>query len=671
MSNFNIYLTEDVEPILIELLKSLGFNPCTGSMTINQLNNNNVKLVIMSSSVFNLKFAKELRYNKAFELIIINLSDFNILDITDINSLSPIGFIDNVVNPKTLKYKLINIFENINIKNEISEYKMWFKGVLNTSKEAVVIINSDGTIKIINPVAQHLIGVEEEKAIGKNASRVIIFKSEKNKIDLTDESETEVFEGEIYNRIYKKYINFSGNISCVRSEKGEYKGKILTLKDVGEIKDLFSKINYQSSHDNLTGIYNRKSFINFADQLITLSKYDGSTHGLLVISIDKFKVINDTCGHIAGDELLRKIAYIIKEQDTENKLIKGRIGGDEFGVLLKNSTLSETKHFTSLIKRKISTQDFIWGEKVHPIMCSYGVVTINETTEDHFTLFAAVDDACAISKQKGGGRIELYNNENNEYNKRRGEMMWIHKLKDAITYDQFILYFQDIQSIEISDIRKIEILLRIKDFDGKILLPTDFIPSAEHYGIMPEIDKIVIEKSVMFMKELLLKKGNEYKYLFSINISGTSLIDRSLPNFIQNIFQKYKVPPTLFCFEITETAAIKNMETANNFISSLRRIGCTFSLDDFGSGFSNFSYLKEMNVDYLKIDGSFIVDIENSTINKAIVESINNIGHIMKMKTVAEFVSNNNIIEILKKIGVDYIQGYGISKPTPIEKLLL
>lgn len=673
MEILNIYLTSDIDEEIYNNLKSLGHNIITGKQNLNLIMDNGIELIIMKASAENILFARMIRKELSIEIVFLLDHSSNQISYLDMEEIDPIGVLSIPINIYEVKINLSRITRHIKQLQIEKDHEMWFRGVLHTTKDAIIVIDDLGSITIMNTIAQHLIGIEDSKAVGMTATRVIKFKAaNENHLSLYDNStdESVEFEGEVYNRVTKNYRQVSGNITIVKDKLGKYKGKVLTLKDLGVIKDLFTRINYQSSHDNLTGILNRKSFIDYADKLITLSKYDNSTHGLLVISLDKFKVINDTCGHIAGDELLRKIAYLLNDFDNNKNLIKGRIGGDEFGILFKHSTIAQLKHFTKSIKRRITKQDFIWGEKEFPIRCSFGIVTINKNTLDHYSLFAAVDDACAISKEKGGGKIEIYDDCEDEYHKRRGEMMWIHKLKDAINKDQFILYFQDILSVKKEDTRKIEILVRIKDDDGNVISPIDFIPPAEQYGIMPDIDRIIIDKAAYYCKKIIENSGHEKKIIMSVNISATSIADKSLPSYITSIFQKYKVPPTLFCFEITETTTIKNMELAQNFIKNLKLIGCTFSLDDFGSGFSNYTYLRNMNVDYLKIDGSFISDMLDEPINKAIVESINNIGHIMKMKTVAEFVKNDEIKMVLEEIGVDYLQGYAINRPTPIENLL-
>ncbi|MGL1890433.1 MAG: EAL domain-containing protein [Spirochaetaceae bacterium] len=556
----------------------------------------------------------------------------------------------------------------------IENQEMWFRGLLHTSTDAIIAIDKSTNIYFMNIVAQKLLGTEESEAKGKPLQRILKIKTfDNSEIPLLQDNnyiELNKFEAEVYNRINKLYVQVSCSMTSVRDSDGNYSGKILIIKDIGEIKSLFSKIDYQTSHDSLTGLFNRKRLIEYSEKLINLSKTNSSTHGLLSISLDKFKIINDTCGHTAGDELLRKITKLINETISKNKYKIGRIGADEFGVLFKNTNITEVTQFTKTIKRKISKQDFIWGKKEHAITCSYGIVIIDKNSRDHYEIFAAVDDACAISKENGGGKIEIYDNVHLKYNKRRDEMLWIHKLKEAIKNQQFKLYYQEIESVQKTNIKKLEILVRLKDSDGNIVSPINFIPPAELYGIMPEIDKIIIEQSIASCKKIIDNKEIKSKYIFSVNISGTSLLDKSLPGFILTIFQKYKVPPNLFCFEITETATIKNMDIARSFINNLKRIGCTFSLDDFGSGFSNFTYLRTMDVDYLKIDGSFIKDMLDEPINKAMVESINNIGHIMKMKTVAEYVESEELKAALIEIGVDYLQGYAICKPTPIEELL-
>ncbi|MBN2618535.1 MAG: EAL domain-containing protein [Spirochaetales bacterium] len=559
----------------------------------------------------------------------------------------------------------------ISIKNSDNN-SVWIEGILNSTKDAVFGIDNSGKITFINTAAHHLIGIEIATAKGMDADRVIQLNlSNKKSISFLDKLELGVkIDGEVYNQINKSFIHVTGKITPIK-DKNKVLGKVVLLTDIREFKSLFTKMSYQSAHDNLTGILNRQSFIEQAERLINMSKYNNETNGLIILSLDKFRVVNDTCGHMAGDELLRKVAYLLNEADENNSIIKGRIGGDEFGLLLKNATVIETKHFTKKIKRAITSQDFIWGDKEFPISCSFGIVTIDKDTKDHYSLFAAADDACGIAKERGGGKIEIYSDIAAEYNKRRGEMLWIHKLKDAINNKQFKLYYQEIKSLKKEDVIKIEILVRIDDGNGNIVSPLDFIPPAEIYGIMPKIDKIVIEQSILTCKKILDNKKIKDKFLFSVNISGTSIPDKSLPGFITSMFQKYKVPPTLFCFEITETSVIKNLSIASDFIKSLKMIGCTFSLDDFGSGFSNFTYLRNLDVDYLKIDGSFIKDIVKDPISRAMVESINSIGHTMKMKTIAEFVENNEVLDELIEIGVDYFQGFVFSKPTPIENILL
>lgn len=677
MNKSIIYLSTDIEHIKNHFTNS-KISTVSGDDYQILEDLSNVDLAIISTDKKNLDLA--IKFSKYFHIDVLLIRTENPQQISqkDIERINPIHLLQL---PKNSLDFESNILKEIKIiqdtKLESLDVHIWFKGILNTIKDGVIAIDPLGNILFMNPVAQHIVGIEEVKAVGLQGSRVLQFKGPSGdsfslfgQFDIND-GESKTFEGELCNRITKGCIHVSGNITKMMDNSGAYRGRIITFKDVGEIKDLFSRINYQSSHDNLTGILNRKSFINYADQLITLSKYDDSQHGLLIISLDKFKVINDTCGHKAGDELLRKMAYMIKDVDKKDNFVIGRIGGDEFAVLFKNCSLDEIKHFTKSIKIRISKQDFIWGEKEFQIMSSYGIVTITNNTLDHYNLLASADDAIAIAKEKGGGTIEIYDNIGVEYNQRRGDMLWIHKLKDAIKNEKFKLFYQEIRSVNSSAFKKIEILVRLENENGDIISPINFIPSAEHYGIMPEIDKIVIEKSIEACKGIIDNGNISDKYMFSVNISGTSIPDKSLPSFILTMFKKYKVPPTLFCFEITETAAITNMKLAETFINSLKRIGCRFSLDDFGSGFSNFAYLRNLDVDFLKIDGSFIVDMLDNPMNRKMVESINSIGHIMKMKTIAEFVENENLKQALIEIGVDYLQGYIINKPTPIQNLLI
>lgn len=544
--------------------------------------------------------------------------------------------------------------------------KVWLDGILNSTTEGIIGINRSCTIEFMNPIAQNIVGIVENNAKGKTVNEVVKLKT----VSIDDIPKNTNFEDEIYNKITREFNHISGEVTSVVNEYGEKSGYIIVIRSIGEMKRLFNKVKYQATHDELTGLYNRQSFINSIDEHISLSKIDSSSHGLIIISIDKFKIINDTSGHLAGDELLRKVSYLIRQIDTENQFIKARIGGDEFGLILPSTNIQEIKRITKIIQREISTTNFIWGDKEFPVNCSFGITEIDNSSKNHYDLLAALDNSCAVAKEKGGNSIEIYDRVDDKYNRRKDEMLWIHKLKGAIDKDLFTLYYQEIVPVKMEEFKKIEVLLRLKDPDGTVISPSDFIAPAERYGLMPAIDRIVIEKSIEYCKNIIDNKEIKTGYIFSVNLSGASIADKTLPKFIQSIFKKFRVPPTLFCFEITETSTISNLDIAKKFISTLKRIGCTFSLDDFGSGFSNFSYLKSLDVDYLKIDGSLVHNINEKPVNKAIVESINNIGHAMKLKTVAEFVKNEKVKQEVKNIGVDYMQGYVLSTPTPLDDLL-
>lgn len=588
----------------------------------------------------------------------------------------PAGYILKPFKERELVAAIDSALYKHRLETDLQEKQKWFQAILRSTGDAIVALNGKGYVEFMNPVAERLTGIDSDDAIGVKAEKILIFKDRQEMVYSEAEGnlfqDETLFEAKLMNRISGQYNHVSGNIAHINNESNSCEGRVLAFRDISNMQELFQKINYQSSHDSLTGLINRKNFIQKLSEIIERAKQERSLHGLLVLGLDRFKVINETCGHIAGDDLLRKISYTLRTNDTLCETVIGRIGGDEFGILFSDKNFDEIKLLSRRIRKTICDENFIWGERVFPVKASFGLVPITETSHNHHLVLAAADDACSLAKEKGGDKIEIYNQKDTVFDQRRGEMQWISRLKRAMERDQLVLYYQEIESSGIrkpEEPRKIEILVRIKEDDNTIISPGDFINSAERYGLMPDIDRLILKKSMEACRTLLDNTSVKDRFIFSINISGTSIPDETLPDYIKSMFKKYNVPPELFCFELTETAAITNLSVARNFINNLRELGCTFALDDFGSGFSNFAYLKNIPVDYLKIDGVFIRDMLDDPINKAMVESINNIGHIMNMNTVAEFVKNSEIKKALIELGIDFLQGYEINKPTPIEHL--
>ena len=427
------------------------------------------------------------------------------------------------------------------------------------------------------------------------------------------------------------------------------------------------ELSYQASHDSLTGLFNRNEFDRRLRQFIDNAKVEGTNSVLCYIDLDQFKIINDTCGHIAGDELLNQIAQTLKNELREGDFIS-RLGGDEFGVLLHSCNEDDAIHITHKLLDAVAKFKFTWETHTFQIGASVGVVPITQHTKSAQETLSAADVACYAAKDKGRNQIHIYQTSDKEVYKKQGEMLWVNQIKQSLKNNSFLLYQQPILPVikASSELLHYEILLRIEDGD-KVISPIAFLGAAEIYGLMTDIDTWVIRHTLEWMDnnaEHISTVGT-----ISINVSGQSLSKKSFLHTVVRLIDQSNVPPNKVCFEITETSAIGNFERAVSFINILRGMGCRFALDDFGSGMSSFSYLKNLSVDYLKIDGSYVKDIVNDPVDHAMVEAVNQIGHAMGMMTIAEFVEEPATLGMLARIGVDFAQGYCIAKPEPLSKL--
>ncbi len=445
-------------------------------------------------------------------------------------------------------------------------------------------------------------------------------------------------------------------------ENNKISGSVLVFRDVTEMRALSNQLSYQATHDSLTSLINRREFEKRLEQAINSAATEDDHHILCYLDLDQFKVVNDTCGHIAGDELLKLIAVTLRGQVRESDLI-ARLGGDEFGILLKNCNLEKAKIIIHTTRKAINDIRFVWDDKSFNIGLSVGIVRINKHSGNLYNVLSAADTSCYVAKDEGRNRFHVYEFNDDTLIKRQGEMQWVHKINYALENNRFILYFQTIESLHPGNkTSHIEILIRMLNDEGKVIPPMAFIPAAERYDLMTTIDRWVVANTLRYFNS----SNKQDIALIAINISAQSLSDDHFLEFITSEIEKNNINPSQLCFEITETSAIINLARAMDFISSLKDIGCKFALDDFGSGLSSFAYLKNLPVDYLKIDGGFIRDIIEDPMDLAFVESINQIGHVMGIQTIAEFVENDRIFELLKKIGIDYVQGYSLSQPKPL-----
>ncbi len=440
-----------------------------------------------------------------------------------------------------------------------------------------------------------------------------------------------------------------------------------TLQDITVRKQTEEQLSYQASHDALTGLINRYEFERRAERLLSTTRRDEDKHALCYLDLDQFKVVNDTCGHVAGDEMLRQLSTVL-QNTVRHRDTLARLGGDEFGVLMEHCSLDNAHRVAKSLLNAIHDYLFLWEEYSFKVGVSIGLVPITTSITNLTELLKDADAACYMAKDKGRNRIHIYHADDTEIAQRHGEMQWVTRIQDALDEGRFCLYAQAIVPLDNSSGKHYELLIRMINDKGNTIPPGAFLPAAERYNLMTKIDYWVIENTFNLLAENRAFQ-NQISFI-SINLSGQSLADQNVLDFIITQLNESGIEGEKICFEITETTAISNLSIAMKYISTLRGLGCRFALDDFGSGLSSFGYLKNLPVDYLKIDGMFVKDIVDDRIDHAMVKSINEIGQVMGMQTIAEFVENDIIRGMLREIGVNYAQGYGIHKPQPFDELL-
>ncbi len=437
---------------------------------------------------------------------------------------------------------------------------------------------------------------------------------------------------------------------------------ILVLKDNSAIQEYDRKLAWHNTHDSLTGLVNRNEFEKRLEHLIRDVQNHQQHHAVLHLGLDQLKIINNTCGHDAGDALLQEVTAFIKGAlGTEDTV--ARLGGDEFGILLHNKKTSNAHKFAQKLNDDLYQYRFKWQDQEFPASTSIGLVSINITSLDVKNALSNAQAACLLAKESGRNRVQLYATGHNNLIKQQHRLHWHSRIQKALDNDSLVLHAQLIvpashqQHLQ----SRLELLVRIID-DGKLVMPDTFIPAAEHYQLMPKIDQWVVANCLAFYAQL----PKNLRIPLNINLSGQSIGDESFLQFLIHKITHYDIDPSLLCFELTETAAIFDLDAAKEFMNELAKMGCEFALDDFGSGLSSLSYLKNLPVDYLKIDGAFVKSIIGNHVDDEILQSINRIGHVMNIKTVAEYVENSEIRTRLEEIGVDYLQGFLIHKPVPL-----
>jgi diguanylate cyclase (GGDEF)-like protein/PAS domain S-box-containing protein len=572
----------------------------------------------------------------------------------------------------------------LGVEVDITERKLYEDALFREKESAQITLQSIGdgvittdaacNVEYINPVAEELTGWKVDDASGRPIDEIFRGFHEETCEPLENPLAVSIRRDRAIKSVRPTLlIRRDGNelyiestASPIRDGKGVVTGGVLVFHDVSESRDLNRRLSYHASHDILTGLVNRREFENRVERALKSAKARETSYALLYLDLDQFKIVNDSCGHSAGDALLGQLGALLKSKIRWRDTL-ARLGGDEFGVLLESCSLEEAMNTAETLRMAIGEYKFVWEERNFRLGVSVGVVPITADNEDVAALLTAADSACAAAKEAGRNRIHSFQENDIDLMRRRREMQWAARINNALEENRFELFRQTIQPLQAEeDGAHYEILLRMRDENGGIISPALFIEAAERYGITPSIDRWVIRSAFRW----LVSEADERERLSlcSINVSGQSLGDEKFLPFVVDQFQMSGIDATKICFEITETAAIASYSQANRFINALKELGCKFALDDFGTGLSSFGYLKHFPVDFLKIDGSFVKEILHDPIDREMVRSINEIGHLTGKRTIAEFAENEEIITMLRGMGIDYAQGYGVSEPKRVTR---
>ncbi|EAZ99955.1 ammonium transporter [Marinobacter sp. ELB17] len=562
-----------------------------------------------------------------------------------------------------------DISERKRIEEQLHRHSELAQVTLEAITEGVITFDAQMHTVYLNPIAAALTGWSSQQAFGKPAEHILCLKS----IEGDNMAVLPLFQQQKKQclQLIKKGGKFSDielTPAPLHNHAGEPVGWVVVMQDVTNSKLLQQQLSFQAIHDPLTGLINRREFERSLQSLIQDVEHNASEHLLCYLDLDQFKIVNDTCGHQAGDELLKQLANTLKPLLRQSDIL-ARLGGDEFGVLLSHCPLNQGQEIAEQLREAVCGFHFSWDGQVFAVGVSIGIVHLTQPCGDLGIMLSKADTACYLAKNLGRNRVHLHLPDSSEVKLQTDQVQWVNRIRQALNEDHFRLFCQPIMALDQADAdpTHYEILLRLKDARGHMVPPGAFLPSAERFNLMPQIDLWVIRNTLAWMGGQL--RGSHLDLHCAINLSGASIGHPECLQTIREQLTKHRVPAHRVCFEITETTAMADLKKAQDFIGELRTLGCKFALDDFGSGLSSFGYLRHLSVDYLKIDGIFIRELAQSPIDRAIVDSINTIGHIMGLKTVAEFVEDGATHEILHQLGVDYAQGYHLGRPQPLESL--
>lgn len=560
-----------------------------------------------------------------------------------------------------------------NLEHALLREKERAELTLESIGDGVITTDTRGRIDYMNAAAENLTGWQRGEALGRPVTEIVSLVDDSSRKSLGDpvkeclEERRRVHVGRralLLSRSGDCEFSIELNASPISEDANTVIGVVLVMHDVTELRGLTRQMSYQASHDPLTGLLNRREFEVRLEEAVGVAHTGDSGHVLAYLDLDRFKVVNDTCGHMAGDNMLREVASLIKEKirDTDNV---ARVGGDEFGLLLVGCPLEKARDIAENIVAAIRDYRFIWRDKIFNIGVSIGMVEIGVESGTVVDVLSAADSACYVAKQQGRSRVHIYSARDEVVARQRGEIHWLNRLQHAIKEDHFELYTQRIEAIsnDSDNGPACEIFLRMRDEDGDIS-PNAFLRAAERYQLMPMIDRWVVRALFQALRngDVSVPEGG----CVSVNLSGQTLGDTQFLEYVVTSFDQTGVVPSQICFEVTETAIMTHLDLARRFVDVLQGMGCRFALDDFGSGLSSFANLKNLAMDFLKIDGSFIRSVHKDQVNHDMVAAMIKLARTLQIRVIAEQVEDRAVYDVMRRLGVDFVQGYAIERPRPL-----
>jgi len=550
---------------------------------------------------------------------------------------------------------------------------------LDSLGEGIIATDVTGRIDYLNRAAEELIGVSGADAMGKTITDIIVLVDENDRRSLGDPVR-QCLSTQAKVTVGRRGLMISRNGTDERSveltvtplkghQKADLAGTVIAVRDVSELRGITRQMSYQASHDALTGLVNRREFERRLEEALEATHANSVRHVLCYLDLDRFKVVNDTCGHMAGDTMLREVAALLKQAVRDSDTV-GRLGGDEFGLLLVGCPLEKARQIADDVVRKISDYRFVWKDKIFNIGVSVGLVEISRESGVSDEIMSAADSACYVAK-KQGNHVHVYSARDESVARHRGEIQWLQRLQVALKDNRFELMAQPIIATATAptDGPALEVLLRLQDdaIPGGIS-PTEFVKAAERYRLMGDVDRWVVQAALTALARGAIRVPPDRS--IAINLSGQTLGDPQFLEFVVEVLDRTGVAANQVCFEVTENAVITNIEHAERFIGVLHGMGCRFALDDFGRGLSSFGNLKNLSLDYLKIDGSFIRNLAMDTVNQAMVAAMIKLARTLNFQVVAEQVEDIGALEAATRMGVDFVQGYHLGRPQPLVRVI-